>query len=181
MASMLWVFIKGGCSGSGVQWIGVVLCNKLVYNIIQFTTPCFHCTPLWCILRLAGSKHTLKRRAPMGRSNWFDSYRHARNTYTLNIQIHTKDLARGTCSSVRVLVSACLVPSEDWSRMSQNVMTRQVWLRIYSSTLKYQKDAVTVASSLGFLAQRWNEHPQPCSKSPNNETRNSECVRVCQK
>ena len=29
-----WVFIKGGCSGRGVQWIGVVLYNKLVYNII---------------------------------------------------------------------------------------------------------------------------------------------------
>ena len=29
-----WVFITGGCSGRGVQWIGVVLYNKLVYNII---------------------------------------------------------------------------------------------------------------------------------------------------
>ena len=29
-----WVFIKGGCSGSGVQRMGVVLYNELVYNII---------------------------------------------------------------------------------------------------------------------------------------------------
>ena len=29
-----WVFITGGCSGRGMQWIGVVLYNKLVYNII---------------------------------------------------------------------------------------------------------------------------------------------------
>ena len=29
-----WVFITGGCSGRGVQWMGVVLYNKLVYNII---------------------------------------------------------------------------------------------------------------------------------------------------
>ena len=40
-----WVFITGGCSGRGVQWIGVALYNKLVYKIIQITTPCFHCTP----------------------------------------------------------------------------------------------------------------------------------------
>ena len=26
----LWVFITGGCSGRGVQWIGVVLYSKLV-------------------------------------------------------------------------------------------------------------------------------------------------------
>ena len=31
---MQWVFIKGGCSGRGVQWMGVVLDNKLVCNII---------------------------------------------------------------------------------------------------------------------------------------------------
>ena len=36
----------GGCSGKGVQWMGVVLCNKQVYNILQITTPCFHCTTL---------------------------------------------------------------------------------------------------------------------------------------
>ena len=30
----LWVFIRGGCSGRGVQWMGVVLHSKLVYNII---------------------------------------------------------------------------------------------------------------------------------------------------
>ena len=41
-----WVFITGGCSGRGVQWIGVVLYSKLVHNTIQITTPCFHCTPL---------------------------------------------------------------------------------------------------------------------------------------
>ena len=29
-----WVLITGGCSGRGVQWIGVVLYNQLVYNII---------------------------------------------------------------------------------------------------------------------------------------------------
>ena len=38
--------LRGGCSGRGVQWIGVVLYNKLVYNSIQITAPCFHCTPL---------------------------------------------------------------------------------------------------------------------------------------
>ena len=41
-----WILCRGGCSGWGVQWIGVVLCNKLVHNVIQITTPCFHCTPL---------------------------------------------------------------------------------------------------------------------------------------
>ena len=30
----LWVSITGGCSGRGVQWMEVVLYNKLVYNII---------------------------------------------------------------------------------------------------------------------------------------------------
>ena len=29
-----WVFITGGCSGRGVQLMGVVLYSKLVYNII---------------------------------------------------------------------------------------------------------------------------------------------------
>ena len=38
--------VGGGCSGRGVQWMGVVLHSKLVYNTIQITTPCFHCTPL---------------------------------------------------------------------------------------------------------------------------------------
>ena len=47
---LTWVFITGGCSGRGVEWIGVALCNKLVYNSILFTIPCFHCAPLWCIL-----------------------------------------------------------------------------------------------------------------------------------
>ena len=28
------VFITGGCSGRGVRWMGVVLYNKLLYNII---------------------------------------------------------------------------------------------------------------------------------------------------
>ena len=28
------VFITGRCSGRGVQWIGLVLYNKLMYNII---------------------------------------------------------------------------------------------------------------------------------------------------
>ena len=30
----LWVFIKGGCSRSGVQWIGVVSYNKKNYDIM---------------------------------------------------------------------------------------------------------------------------------------------------
>ena len=30
-----WVFITGGCSGRGVQWMGAVLYNRLVYNIIK--------------------------------------------------------------------------------------------------------------------------------------------------
>ena len=30
-----WVFITGGCSGRGVQWMGVALYNKLVYHIIS--------------------------------------------------------------------------------------------------------------------------------------------------
>ena len=29
-----WVFMTGGCSRRGVQWIGVVLYSKLAYNII---------------------------------------------------------------------------------------------------------------------------------------------------
>ena len=29
-----WVFITGGCSVRGVQWIGVVSYNKTVYNVI---------------------------------------------------------------------------------------------------------------------------------------------------
>ena len=29
-----WILCRGGCSGSGVQWMGVVLCSKLVYNVI---------------------------------------------------------------------------------------------------------------------------------------------------
>ena len=41
-----WVFITGGCSRRGVQWMGVVLHSKLVYNTIEITRPCFHCTPL---------------------------------------------------------------------------------------------------------------------------------------
>ena len=38
--------LQGGCSGRGVQWMGVVYSNKKVYNSIQITTPCFHCIPL---------------------------------------------------------------------------------------------------------------------------------------
>ena len=38
--------LQGGAVGGGMQWIGVVSYNKLVYNIIKITTPCFHCTPL---------------------------------------------------------------------------------------------------------------------------------------
>ena len=29
-----WILCRGGCSGWGVQWIGVVLYSKLVYNVI---------------------------------------------------------------------------------------------------------------------------------------------------
>ena len=35
----IWVFITGGCSGKGVQWMGVVLYDKLVYSIIQSLHP----------------------------------------------------------------------------------------------------------------------------------------------
>ena len=28
-----WILCRGGCSGSGVQWIGVVFYSKIVYNI----------------------------------------------------------------------------------------------------------------------------------------------------
>ena len=48
--SIFWVFIKGGCSRRGVQWMGIVLYDQLVCNIIWITTPCFHCTPLWWVL-----------------------------------------------------------------------------------------------------------------------------------
>ena len=45
-----WVFITGGCSGRGVQWMGVVLCNRNIiqHHIHHYTY--FHCTPLWWIL-----------------------------------------------------------------------------------------------------------------------------------
>ena len=35
----VWTLCRGGCSGWRVQWMGVVLCNKLVYNSTQITTP----------------------------------------------------------------------------------------------------------------------------------------------
>ena len=31
---LAWLFIKGGCSRRGVQWIGVVLYNKMMYNMM---------------------------------------------------------------------------------------------------------------------------------------------------
>ena len=31
---MNWVFFTVGCSGRGVQWMGVVLCNTTAYNLI---------------------------------------------------------------------------------------------------------------------------------------------------
>ena len=42
-----------GIHQRGVQWIAVVLYDKLVYNSIQITTSCFHCIPPlmnldWC-------------------------------------------------------------------------------------------------------------------------------------
>ena len=55
-----WVFITGGCSRRGLQWMGVVLYNQLVYNIIRITTPCFLCTPLWWILNWEWSFRVLK-------------------------------------------------------------------------------------------------------------------------
>ena len=45
--------LQGGAVRGGVQWIGVALHDKLVDNIIEITTPCFHCTPLWWILIIA--------------------------------------------------------------------------------------------------------------------------------
>ena len=30
----IWLFITVGCSGRGVQWMGVVLCNKTIYNVV---------------------------------------------------------------------------------------------------------------------------------------------------
>jgi hypothetical protein len=33
-AFLLWTFSKGGCSGRGVQWMGVALCNKTVQTMI---------------------------------------------------------------------------------------------------------------------------------------------------
>ena len=41
-----WILCRRGCSGRGVQWMGVVSYGKIVHNTIQITTPCFHCTPL---------------------------------------------------------------------------------------------------------------------------------------
>ena len=53
-----WILCRGGCSRRGVQWIGVVLYDKLVYNMAQITTPGFHCTPLAeCICREPNDTH----------------------------------------------------------------------------------------------------------------------------
>ena len=43
--------LTGGAVGGGCGGCGVVLCNKTAYNRMSTTTPCFHCTPLWWILR----------------------------------------------------------------------------------------------------------------------------------
>ena len=59
-------FRKGGCSGRGVQWMGVVLYSKLVHNIIQITTPCFHCIPLWWIWRSFKNFEKLIEKRPGG-------------------------------------------------------------------------------------------------------------------
>ena len=61
----------------------------------------------------------------MCRFNWPDSYHHVRNACTLNMQTLVVDLARGTYSSVRVLVSACLVPSDGWSCHAHLFLTWQ--------------------------------------------------------
>ena len=58
---------------------------------------------------LAGTTRAL-RRAPTCRLHGPNSYRHAQKTYTLYIQMPSMDLARGTYSSARVLVGACLAP-----------------------------------------------------------------------
>ena len=49
---------EGGCCGWGQYYY-----SKLVYNIISITTPCFHCTPLWWILRLLFQRRDEKQRA----------------------------------------------------------------------------------------------------------------------
>ena len=33
-SSVLWILCRGACSGSGVQWIGVVSYSKPVYNVM---------------------------------------------------------------------------------------------------------------------------------------------------
>ena len=71
-------------------------------------------TPHSCRNVGGNQTHLDKIHAPMGRFNRPDSYHHVHNTYILNIQTHTMDLAGGTCSSVHVLVSsACLAPSDN--------------------------------------------------------------------
>ena len=65
------------------------------------------------------------------RFNWTNCYHHVHNTYALNIWTRTMDLlAEGICSSVHVLVSACLVPSELLSQWSTEVPLRRVALGV---------------------------------------------------
>ena len=41
-----WIFVTGGCSGRGVQWMGVVLCNKLVSKYYKSLHPVSTAPPL---------------------------------------------------------------------------------------------------------------------------------------
>ena len=66
-----WVFITGGCSRRGVQWMGVVLHSKAVHNTIQITTPCFHCTPPLMNLDTGKQvKRICKGKRPYGLKPW---------------------------------------------------------------------------------------------------------------
>ena len=64
-AGPLWIFITRGCSGTGVQWMGVVWCSKLVYHIVAIAPPCFYRTPLWRVwtLRPASVRGAVRRAA----------------------------------------------------------------------------------------------------------------------
>ena len=66
--------------------------------------------------QLAGGRRAFEKDVhplPMGEFSRHNSYHHVHNTYTLLVQRHVADLARGIYSSVRVPVSACLGASEN--------------------------------------------------------------------
>ena len=63
----LWVFISGGCSGRGVQWIGVASCSKIVY-MTPFkslhpvsTAPLFAECRAWAPRRARPTKHLQRK------------------------------------------------------------------------------------------------------------------------